>query len=79
MNSNYLKKVLLENDIKSIKSKINILIKENHIINPIIKDDMFRLLESVGKVLYYPILPEIMKSFLWRIKYLIMSLIVWRT
>ncbi|APM39169.1 ImmA/IrrE family metallo-endopeptidase [Clostridium kluyveri] len=55
MNSNYLKKILLENDIKSIKSKINILIEENHIINPIIKDDMFKLLESVGKVLYYPI------------------------
>ena len=55
MNSNYLKKILLENDIESIKSKINILIEENHIINPIIKDDMLKLLESVGKVLYYPI------------------------
>ncbi|MFL0195209.1 ImmA/IrrE family metallo-endopeptidase [Clostridium sp. WILCCON 0269] len=55
MNSDYLKKALLENDIKSIKSKINILEKENHVINPIIKDDMFKLLESVGKVLYYPI------------------------
>lgn len=54
MNSNYLKKVLLENDIKFIKSKID-MINKNHIINPIVKSDIFQLLESVGKVLYYPI------------------------
>lgn len=55
MNFYNQKNILHEKDILFIKKKINDIIKERNITELKIKDNIFNLLESVSKVLYYPI------------------------
>ncbi|MBC2582689.1 ImmA/IrrE family metallo-endopeptidase [Clostridium sp. DJ247] len=59
MNCYYPKSILQQKEIKIIKEKVKSISKEKNIVNPIIKDDIFRILETVSKVLYYPIKDDI--------------------
>lgn len=54
---------LTADDITLIKNKINNIYDMKNISNPIIKDDIFRLLESECIVLYYPVEDEDVCAF----------------
>lgn len=58
MKSKDLNDLLTADDITLIKNKINEIYEAKNISNPIIKDDIFRLLESECIVLYYPVEDE---------------------
>lgn len=55
MNFYNQKNILHEDDISSIKNKISQIVEKRNIKELIIKDYIFTILESVCKVLYYPI------------------------
>lgn len=64
MNLSYQKNSIQKSDINKFRSKINYILNEKNIFNKIIKDDIFLLLESVSKVLYYPIKDSVSSFFM---------------
>lgn len=64
MNFNYPKGIIDTNTTQSVNDTISHIIKQKSIVNPIIKDDIFTILEAFCKVIYYPIEDSVSSFFI---------------